>query len=146
MFVPASWAFRLPEFIRKIALQVITCINKISISWALKFANRKITIPATYSRTPCQRPQPIFLLKRERPAKNEWFSTKLQSRPQTTPLLLREARGVSSPDHTLYASFERGSGVIRRFSRACRATPPTWNTWLIFIVTWEDHCFVYSKL
>ena len=32
---------------------------------------------------------------------------------------------VSSPDHTFYAISERGSGVIRRFSWACGATPPT---------------------
>ena len=34
---------------------------------------------------------------------------------------------VLSPDHTRYASSERGSGVIHRFSWPCRATPPTWK-------------------
>ena len=34
---------------------------------------------------------------------------------------------VSSPDHTLYTSSERRSGVICQFSWACRAIPPTWK-------------------
>ena len=56
---------------------------------------------------------------------------------------------VSSPDHILYAGSKRGSDVIRQFSWACRATPPTWKH-MINIHRWLEAttvlCTVNCKL